>query len=97
MRTGFAHLPLHYDEPPPCLSKRIARLAHAVALVEVEEFGPAELLCRLADPFWFQPFGCVLGFDWQSSGLTTITCCPVPMSDHSVHRPRARTRQARIR
>ncbi|RTZ88670.1 MAG: hypothetical protein DSY93_07840 [SAR324 cluster bacterium] len=26
---------------------------------------------RLADPFWFQAFGCALGFDWHSSGLTT--------------------------
>jgi uncharacterized protein len=26
---------------------------------------------RLSDPFWFQAFGCVLGFDWHSSGVTT--------------------------
>jgi hypothetical protein len=31
-------------------------------------------LRRLADPNWFQAFGCVLGFDWHSSGLTTTTC-----------------------
>ena len=29
---------------------------------------------RLADPVWFQAFGCVLGFDWHSSGLTTTAC-----------------------
>jgi uncharacterized protein len=29
------------------------------------------MLRRLADPFWFQAFGCVLGFDWHSSGVTT--------------------------
>ena len=29
---------------------------------------------RLSDPFWFQAFGCVLGFDWHSSGVTTTTC-----------------------
>ncbi|MCX7591181.1 MAG: DUF763 domain-containing protein, partial [Kiritimatiellae bacterium] len=28
----------------------------------------------LADPFWFQCLGCVLGFDWHSSGVTTTTC-----------------------
>ncbi len=26
----------------------------------VDEFGPAEMLRRLADPWWFQAFGCVL-------------------------------------
>jgi len=40
----------------------------------VEEFGPDEMLRRLADPWWFQAFGCVLGFDWHSSGVTTVTC-----------------------
>jgi hypothetical protein len=32
------------------------------------------MIRRLADPWWFQAFGCVLGFDWHSSGLTTVTC-----------------------
>ncbi|MGZ5501595.1 MAG: DUF763 domain-containing protein, partial [Nitrososphaeraceae archaeon] len=27
---------------------------------------------RISDPLWFQAFGCVLGFDWHSSGLTTV-------------------------
>ncbi len=40
----------------------------------IEEYGPAEMLRRLSDPWWFQAFGCVLGFDWHSSGLTTVTC-----------------------
>src|SRR3989441_10481184 len=26
----------------------------------------------LSDPLWFQAFGCVLGFDWHSSGVTTV-------------------------
>lgn len=40
----------------------------------VDEFGPDEMLRRLADPWWFQALGCVLGFDWHSSGVTTVTC-----------------------
>jgi hypothetical protein len=28
-------------------------------------------LRRLADPFWFQSLGCVMGMDWHSSGITT--------------------------
>ena len=37
----------------------------------VEEYGRDEVLRRLSDPYWFQAFGCVLGFDWHSSGVTT--------------------------
>jgi hypothetical protein len=48
-------------------------LAGAVAEAVVEEYGQAELLRRLADPYWFQAFGCALGFDWHSSGVTTTT------------------------
>jgi hypothetical protein len=40
----------------------------------VDEYGPAEMLRRLSDPWWFQAFGCALGFDWHSSGVTTVTC-----------------------
>jgi hypothetical protein len=32
------------------------------------------VLRRLSDPSWFQAFGCVLGFDWHSSGVTTTVC-----------------------
>jgi hypothetical protein len=28
----------------------------------------------MSDPYWFQAFGCVLGFDWHSSGVTTTVC-----------------------
>lgn len=50
------------------------RLAGLLTTVVVVEFGPAEFLRRLADPLWFQAFGAVLGFDWHSSGLTTVVC-----------------------
>ncbi len=52
----------------------MTHLAEAITLAIVEEFGPTEMLRRLADPWWFQAFGCVLGFDWHSSGLTTVSC-----------------------
>ena len=50
------------------------RLAGAVTMAVVDEYGPGEMLRRLSDPWWFQAFGCVLGFDWHSSGVTTVTC-----------------------
>jgi hypothetical protein len=46
----------------------------------VEEYGAREVLRRLSDPFWFQAFGCVLGFDWHSSGVTTTVCGAVKES-----------------
>lgn len=74
MKRRLAQLPLHSGKAPPWLFKRMARLAGAVTMAVVEEFGPAEMLRRLSDPWWFQAFGCVLGFDWHSSGVTTVTC-----------------------
>lgn len=73
MKTGIANLPLHYGKAPRWLFQRMTRLAGAISTVIVEERGPEEMLARLSDPFWFQSFGCVLGFDWHSSGLTTTT------------------------
>jgi hypothetical protein len=49
----------------------------------VEEYGAREVLRRLSDPFWFQAFGCVLGFDWHSSGVTTTVCGAVKESLHA--------------
>jgi len=74
MRTGIAALPLHSGHTPKWLFERMARLGRAIVLVLVEEFGPHQVLRRLADPFWFQALGCILGFDWHSSGVTTTVC-----------------------
>lgn len=48
------------------------RLSHAMSKAIIDEYGQAEFLRRLSDPLWFQAFGCVLGFDWHSSGVTTV-------------------------
>jgi len=74
MKRRLANLPLHGGKAPPWLFRRMTRLAGAVTMAIVDEFGPAEVLRRLSDPWWFQAFGCVLGFDWHSSGVTTVTC-----------------------
>jgi hypothetical protein len=49
----------------------MTKLAKEMLLLIIKEYGPEEVLNRLSDPLWFQAFGCVLGFDWHSSGLTT--------------------------
>lgn len=46
-------------------------LGGAIIEALVMEFGRPEVLRRLSDPLWFQAFGCVLGMDWHSSGITT--------------------------
>jgi len=74
MKTGIANLPLHYGSCPAWLFARMKRLAGAIIEAMVMEFSPAEVLARLSDPYWFQSFACVLGFDWHSSGSSTTVC-----------------------
>src|SRR5438046_3042062 len=49
----------------------MARLGRVMVEALVIEHGPHEVLRRLANPFWFQSLGCVMGMDWHSSGITT--------------------------
>ncbi|MDI6819411.1 MAG: DUF763 domain-containing protein [Candidatus Hodarchaeaceae archaeon] len=72
-RTGIAELPLHGGRCPPWLFSRMRRLAGATSKIIVHEYGKQEFLRRLGDPFFLQAFGCVLGYDWHSSGLSTVT------------------------
>jgi len=73
-RTGVANLPLHYGKAPKWLFDRMVKLAREITIVIVSDFHAEEMLRRLSDPHWFQAFGCVLGFDWHSSGVTTTLC-----------------------
>lgn len=73
-RTGIANLPLHGGHAPAWLFQRMTRLAREITEAIVIDYGPEEMLRRLSDPFWFQAFGCVLGYDWHSSGVTTTVC-----------------------
>jgi hypothetical protein len=72
--TGYASLPLHGGRAPAWLFGRMVRLSREILIYLASESGPGDVLRRLADPFWFQAFGCVLGFDWHSSGVTTTVC-----------------------
>jgi hypothetical protein len=64
-------LPLHSGKAPPWLFARMVKLSVELVRVMIEEYGHRTVLQRMSDPHWFQAFGCVLGFDWHSSGLTT--------------------------
>lgn len=52
----------------------MVNLTDAIVGVIIQEYNREEFLRRISDPFWFQAFSCVLGFDWHSSGTTTVTC-----------------------
>lgn len=69
---GIAELPLHDGRVPEYLLKRMKALGSLIAKFIIEEYGPDELITRLADPFWFQAFNNVIGMDWDSSGATTV-------------------------
>ena len=70
-RSGSSDLPLHGGHVPLWLSERMAKLGLAIVETIAMEFSTAEVIAKLANPFWFQSFGAVMGMDWHSSGITT--------------------------
>ena len=72
MKRGIINLPLHGGHAPSYLVKRMIKLSAAITKIIIEDRGTKEFFNRISDPLWFQAFGCVLGFDWHSSGLTTV-------------------------
>ncbi len=65
-------LPLHYGKAPFWLLNRMKKLSKIIISIIVEEFGEEEFFRRISDPIFFQSFSNVLGFDWNSSGTTTV-------------------------
>jgi hypothetical protein len=51
----------------------MVKLSRKISEILVLEYGKDEFLRRISDPFWFQAFSCVLGWDFHSSGCTTVT------------------------
>jgi len=74
MKTGITQLPLHSGKTPKWLFEKMKVLAREITFIIVREYGTEDFLKRISDPYWFQAFGCVLGFDWHSSGITTTVC-----------------------
>jgi hypothetical protein len=74
MRAGVSDLPLHGGRAPRWLFPRMVAMGTAIAELVVAEYGRDALLRRLADPFWFTALACTIGYDWDSSGVTTVTC-----------------------
>lgn len=87
-RTGVANLPLHGGKAPSWLTGRMRNLAREIANIIIDEYGTAKFIARLSDPYWFQALGCVLAYDWHSSGVTTVVTgvlkCALTPEDHGV-------------
>jgi hypothetical protein len=80
------NLPLHGGHAPPSLIKRMIKLSNCISKVVIDEHGQHEYLRRLSDPLWFQALGCILGFDWHSSGLTTVVTGVLKQAlKHDIH------------
>ena len=77
MRTGLANLPLHGGSCPKWLFPRMRKLAGEITEAIVLEFGSDEFLRRISDTFFFQSLGCVIGYDWHSSGVSTTTTAAI--------------------
>jgi len=73
-KTGIANLPLHNGKAPRWLFKKMVALSRGITEIIIYEYGKDEFLRRISDPFWFQALSCVLGYDYHSSGTTTVTC-----------------------
>jgi hypothetical protein len=52
----------------------MVKLAECIIEIIIDEYGRRGLLERISDPWFFQSLSCVLGYDWHSSGTTTVTC-----------------------
>lgn len=70
---AVTELPLHGGRAPRWLFGRMVKLSRAISFVIMDEFGTDEFLKRIADPNWFQALSCAIGYDWHSSGTTTVT------------------------
>ena len=67
------YLPLHGGRAPKWLFPRMVKLSGIIAGAIIDEYGPDELVNRLADPYWLQALSNTIGYDWHSSGATTVT------------------------
>jgi hypothetical protein len=52
----------------------MSKLATHIFAILCTEHSPDWVLQKIADPLWFQSLCCLLGYDWHSSGTTTVLC-----------------------
>ncbi len=69
----ITYLPLHDGKAPRWLFSRMVALGRAISEIIIDEYGADEYIRMLSDSNWFQALACTLGYDWHSSGTTTVT------------------------
>ncbi len=72
LSVNSIYLPLHHGKAPYWLLGRMKKLAKPIVSLIIEEFGEREFFERISNPVFFQSLSNVLGFDWNSSGSTTV-------------------------
>jgi hypothetical protein len=72
MDPSSIYLPLHHGKAPFWLLSRMKRLSKIIVSIIIEEYGENEFIKRISNPIFFQSLSNVLGFDWNSSGTTTV-------------------------
>jgi hypothetical protein len=84
-KSGIATLKLHPGAAPQWLLKRMKKLATQIFFVLYDEFGTSVILERISNPIWFQCLSNTLGFDWNSSGTTTVLTAVLKQSLNENH------------
>ncbi len=69
---NYLDLPLHHGQAPYWLFDRMKKLGYLISGYVIRGEGTEGFLRRISHPLWFQGLGVILGFDWHSSGLTTV-------------------------
>ena len=70
---AITELPLHGGKAPKWLFYRMVKLSRAISEIAIDEYGEDQFIRMLSDSNWFQAFACAIGYDWHSSGTTTVT------------------------
>jgi len=52
--------------------KEIKELTRNIIKVLEYEFGTEEIIKRFANPLWYNAYACLVGFEWNYSGMTTV-------------------------
>jgi len=52
--------------------KEIKELTRSIIKVLEYEFGTEEIIKRFSNPLWYNSYACLVGFEWNYSGMTTV-------------------------
>ncbi len=80
MKRGVITTTLDWGHPPRRLFERMVSLMRVVFELMAEEYSTDEIIERFGDPVWVQSLGCVAGFDWNASGLTTTLMAAIKIA-----------------